>query len=182
MNQKGTPDYAILIEGGTEAAYDAADGGVKVKIAGGEVVAYYTDAKIYAKTKADTAEVLMKNYRAAQLAKIEAERKQKITIDEDFSGELPAFDLRQGKDEKVPVYSSFWSFPLSGAKPERRIYLAVVIGDSILTLRKDLFNGENAQEQSSGFVGALKTLTLLPPQKTNTPLKIRTSKSNRKGN
>lgn len=183
MNKKGVPDYAVLIEGGTQSISSDADGGLRIKtMDGSEVIAYHADAKLYAKTKDDLPETIMHNYRVRHLAQIETEKKQKITIDENFNGALPVFDMRQGKDNKVPAYSSFWSFPISGAKPERRIYLAVVIGDSILILRKDLFNGENAQEQSSGFVGALKTLTLMPPQKVIAPPKKQPAKPGRRKN
>lgn len=183
VNQKGAPDYAILIPGGTEAEHDDVDGGLTVKIAGGgEIRVYYANAKFYAKTKNASPETVLKNYRALKVAQLEIDWGEKITIDEEFNGELPAFDLRRGKDEKTPVYASFWSFPLSGAKKERLIYLAVIIGDSILTLRKDLPGDKNAQEESAVFTTALKTLTVLPAQKLITPPQKQPVKPKRRKN
>lgn len=166
MNKKGAPDFAVLIEGGSEPEYDPADGGLRMKTTdGGEVSVYLADAKLFAKAKTDSAETLMKSYRARLNPPIKVVPPEKFAVDTELNATVPIFDLRGGKDEKALVYASSWSIPVSGgAKAARRVYLSFVIGDSILTLRKDFPPGEDTDEQNRAFASALSTLTLLPPQ------------------
>lgn len=165
-NKKGAPDFAVLIEGGSEPEYDQADGALRIKTTdGGEISVYLADAKLYAKAKTDSAETLMKSYRARLNPPIKVVPPEKFAVDTELNAMVPIFDLRGGKDEKALVYASSWTIPVSGgANAARRVYLSFVIGDSILTLRKDFPPGEDTDEQNRAFASALSTLTLLPPQ------------------
>ncbi len=170
MNKKGAPDFAVLIEGGSRPKYDAADGALRIKTAAdaGEVSVYLADAKLYAKTKSDSDETLIKNYRDRLLAAqpVRIAPTEKFAADTETGAMVRVFDLRGGNDEKSSVYSSLWIRPVSGSPTgARRVELSFVIGDSILTLRKDLPNDADTDEQNRAFESTLATLTLLPPQK-----------------
>lgn len=163
MSKKGVPGFAFLIEGGSDPKYDPKDGGMRLKTQdGGEIAVYLVEAKSYQQTTKDEPNVLMKNYRARLIPPIEVSAAEKITVAAEVDGVLPVFDLRGGKDDKSNVYASSWNFAVNGA---RRVYLAFVIGDSILTLRKDMPDGGGeTDEQNEAFMSTLKTLTLMPPQ------------------
>lgn len=188
MNKKGAPDFAVLIEGGSDPKYDAADGALRIKTAAdaGEVSVYLAEAKLYAKTKSDADETLIKNYRARLLAAqpVRIAPTEKFAVDTETGAMVRVFDLRGGgKDEKSSVYSSLWIRPVSGSKTgARRVELSFVIGDSILTLRKDLPNADDTDEQNRAFESALATLTLLPPQKVISAPKKQSAKSRRRRN
>jgi hypothetical protein len=183
MNKKGSPDFSVLIAGGSLPEQEAADGGLRIKTAAdkGEIFVYLTEAKLYAKNGGEP-ETILRKYRAGIALPIVSAADGKLVVNTELNAVLPIFDLRRGKDEKAQIHASSWNFPLSVATGARRVYLSFVIGDSILTLRKDMPNGEDTEEQNEAFIAAMKTLTILPPQKLVTQPKKRTVKPRGKRN
>jgi hypothetical protein len=180
MNKSGSQDYAVLIPGGEEAEHQDFDGTLLVKTKNGDFYAYAASLKPFKFSVNKPVREILQALKDWQIEGVEDMTGESLKVGMETTGEIPVFDLRNGKNAVVNLDSIMWTIPFNSADGETRLYQAVVLGDSFLIIRKTFLRTDKPEQAVNSFEEIFQTLTILPPQKLKAAAKKPRLKSGKK--
>lgn len=147
------------------------------------VVYFFKKADFLDKKKMyDDVEVLSA-YRERNIATLEKVFKAKVNLDVDSKGFVKVYNLTDNIFPTKLLPTFYWSYVAPTPKnTDRTIFQAVVVGDLVLVLATVFNESIKLERVREFFTQTLESLTLLPPQNTETAPKKKPLKSKRKKN